>query len=159
MEILVKQNGDITYMVYVKIDETNIDASQARNWGEVGGIVKHFREKYNIDENKFSIDNTYGAKKNLSKVDDSPLILVFYIDRNSMGNTDFVTLFADSVNQYIEMKEANIMAFFLPTDEKERIECINPKQLEKLDMERVNKLVQDISDKFDMNDNNINENE
>lgn len=80
----------------------------------------------------------------------NPLILVFYIDRATITNTEFMGLFSDSVNEYIQRMDANIMAFFIPTDREERVECINPVQLEKPDMDRVNKLVNDIAIQFSM---------
>lgn len=79
-----------------------------------------------------------------------PLVLVFYIDRISISNPDFMTVFGDSVNEYIEKKGANMMAFFLPTDTEERVECINPVMLKEADLAKVNKLVNDIAEKFDM---------
>jgi hypothetical protein len=50
------------------------------------------------------------------------------------------------------------MAFFLPTDDKERIECINPKQVEPAEMDRINTIVADLVENFDMS-NNLNEEE
>lgn len=80
----------------------------------------------------------------------NPLILVFYIDRETISNVDFMEVFSESINQYVDKKGANIMTFFLPTDTEERVECINPTLLGKPDMERVNKLVDDIATQFDM---------
>lgn len=80
----------------------------------------------------------------------NPLILVFYIDRQTMSNVEFMNVFADSVRMDIESKNANIMAFFLPTDTEERVECVNPTQLAAVDMEKVNKLVNDIAAQFGM---------
>lgn len=80
----------------------------------------------------------------------NPLILVFYIDRATISNSEFMGVFTESINKYIEMKGANIMAFFLPTDTEERVECINPTLLEKTDMDKVNKLITDIATQFSM---------
>ena len=79
-----------------------------------------------------------------------PLILTFYLDRELMENIEIMSAFADHVDRTIQIKEANIMAFFLPTDGEERIECINPIQVEKADMDRINAMVEDISKQFDM---------
>ena len=54
-----------------------------------------------------------------------PLILVFYLDREMMMNPDIIQPFADSVNDALSQREANAMAFFLPTDGEERVECIS----------------------------------
>lgn len=75
-----------------------------------------------------------------------PLILVFYLNREMMMNGDIIRAFADSVNNAIAEREANCMAFFLPTDEQERIECIShvPEHLE----QDIEKLINDIKTNF-----------
>jgi hypothetical protein len=50
----------------------------------------------------------------------------------------------------IESKGVNAMAFFVPTDGEERIECINPVLVADTDMEKINKMVQDIAKSFDV---------
>jgi hypothetical protein len=81
-----------------------------------------------------------------------PLILVFYLNAEMMKNPDIIQPFADSVNTILEKKEANIIAFFLPAadGEPEKLECINPIQMEKTEMVKINKLVEDISNNFDI---------
>jgi hypothetical protein len=81
-----------------------------------------------------------------------PLIVVFYIDRDMMTNASIIQPFVDSVNMLIEQKDANIMAFFLPTDGEERVECINPIQVEGSEMERINNIVNDLVKNFGMDD-------
>lgn len=83
-----------------------------------------------------------------------PLILVFYIDRDTMRNPQIVQPFVDSVNDMLHEKDANAMAFFLPTDGDERIECINPKVIEPVEMGRINKIVEDLTKSFDMGPKN-----
>ena len=80
----------------------------------------------------------------------SPLLIVFYLDREMMTNPDIVQPFANSVNEALAQREANAMAFFLPTDGEERIECINPVQVAKADMKKVNKLIEDLTKNFDV---------
>ncbi len=94
----------------------------------------------------------------MSENNNHPLILVFYLDRDMMNNPQIIQPFADSVNNILAQKDANAMAFFLPTDDKERIECINPKQVEPAEMDRINTIIQDLVENFDMN-NNLNEEE
>ena len=94
----------------------------------------------------------------MSEKNEHPLILVFYLDRDMMNNPQIIQPFADSVNNILAQKDANAMAFFLPTDENERIECINPKQVEPAEMDRINTIVADLVENFDM-DNNLNEEE
>lgn len=94
----------------------------------------------------------------MSENNNHPLILVFYLDRDMMNNPQIIQPFADSVNNILAQKDANAMAFFLPTDDKERIECINPKQVEPAEMDRINTIVDDLVKNFDMS-NNLNEEE
>jgi hypothetical protein len=79
-----------------------------------------------------------------------PLILVFYLDREVMMQGEIIRAFADSVNNAIAQREANCMAFFLPTDGEERIECINPVMMHDADMEKVNQMIQDLASNFDV---------
>ena len=77
-----------------------------------------------------------------------PMVLVFYLDREMMKNQELTQLFAESVNDLINVKNFNAIAFFLPTDGKERIECINPLIVPKEKMEQINKMIEDISKNF-----------
>lgn len=77
-----------------------------------------------------------------------PLIIVFYLDGDMMRNPDIIGPFAESVNQMLAYKEANALAFFIPTQGEERVECINPIILKETDMERINKIVTDIQKNF-----------
>ncbi len=81
-----------------------------------------------------------------------PLILVFYLDRELMKNPDIIKPFADSVNEAIARRRANAMAFFLPTDGEERIECINPIMVKDADMGEINKMIEDIKKSFSIGD-------
>jgi len=77
-----------------------------------------------------------------------PLIIVFYLDGEMMRNPEIIRPFAESVNQMLAYKEANALAFFIPTNGEERVECINPVIMKEADMERVNKIVGDIQKNF-----------
>ncbi len=79
---------------------------------------------------------------------ENPLILVFYIDRETLQNQQLVKVFTESVNDMIAQKEMNAVAFFLPTDTEERIECINPIVVPRDEMDRINKIITDISNEF-----------
>lgn len=79
-----------------------------------------------------------------------PLIIVMYLDREMMMNPDIIKPFADSVNDALAQRKANAMAFFMPTDGEERIECINPVQVAETDMEKINKIVEDLTKNFDV---------
>jgi hypothetical protein len=79
-----------------------------------------------------------------------PLILVFYLNREMMTNKDIIVPFTESVNNAIAIREANAMAFFLPTDGAERIECINPLTVPDEKIEEVNKIIEDLKKNFDI---------
>lgn len=79
-----------------------------------------------------------------------PLLIVFYLDREMMKNGKIIGPFAESVNAALTERNANAMAFFLPTDSEERVECINPIQVEETEMEKINKIIEDIKTNFDI---------
>ena len=77
-----------------------------------------------------------------------PLIIVFYLDRAMMMQRDIIQPFAESVNQMLLQKEANALAFFMPTEGEERVECINPAIMKEADMDSVMKIVEDLKKNF-----------
>jgi hypothetical protein len=77
-----------------------------------------------------------------------PLILVFYLDAEMMQNKEIIQPFAESVNYMIEQKNANMMAFFLPTKDEERVECINPTIVSESYMEEIQQMIKDIKENF-----------
>jgi hypothetical protein len=77
-----------------------------------------------------------------------PLIIVFYLDRTMMMQRDIIKPFAKSVNQMLLQKEANALAFFIPTDGEERVECINPVIIKEADMDNVMKIIEDLKKNF-----------
>jgi hypothetical protein len=79
-----------------------------------------------------------------------PLVLVFYLDRELLQNQQIATEFTNSVDMMIKQKGYNVMAFFLPTDGEERIDAINPVQLQETDMGHVHKILDDLTKAFDM---------
>jgi len=80
-----------------------------------------------------------------SNGNNSPVFLVFYLDREMMGS-EIMQGFADHVDKVLVQKDANAMAFFVPTDGEERVECIShvPGHLNK----DVEKIIKDIKDNF-----------
>jgi len=79
-----------------------------------------------------------------------PLILVFYLDKEMMRIPEIIRPYTEAVNNAIATREANAMAFFLPTNGTERIECINPTIVAEADMEKINELVKHIEENFDV---------
>jgi hypothetical protein len=77
-----------------------------------------------------------------------PLIIVFYLDAEMMKVKEIIQPFADSVNTMLAHKNANAMAFFIPTKGEERVECINPSVVAEADMAKINAMVEDIKKNF-----------
>jgi len=77
-----------------------------------------------------------------------PLIIVFYLDAEMMQVKEIIQPFADSVNTLLAHKNANAMAFFIPTKGPERVECINPSIVAEADMAKINEMVEDIKKSF-----------
>ena len=84
----------------------------------------------------------------MNKETTNPLILVFYLEKEAMSNKQLITPFVESINQMICEKEANALAFFIPTNGNPRVECINPVQVAETDMAEINRLVEDIKKSF-----------
>lgn len=84
-----------------------------------------------------------------------PLIIVFYLDRDLMKNKDIVGPFAESINQILAEKNSNAIAFFIPTDGEERVECINPIIVPETDMSKINKMIEDIKGAFSIGDDSV----
>ena len=84
----------------------------------------------------------------MNKKENYPLILVFYLDSELMRNKDIILPFTEAVNQTLAIKNANAIAFFIPTKGEERVDCINPKIIEPTDMEKINKMVEEIKLNF-----------
>jgi hypothetical protein len=84
----------------------------------------------------------------MEKVNQHPLIIVFYLDVEMMKQGNIIQPFAESVNQMLMAKEANALAFFMPTTGEERIECINPVMLKEEDMTKIYKIVDDLKASF-----------
>jgi len=77
-----------------------------------------------------------------------PLIIVFYLDAEMMKIKEIIQPFTESVNMMLNQKKANAMAFFLPTNGEERVECINPLVVPKDEMEKINKIIEDVKNSF-----------
>jgi hypothetical protein len=77
-----------------------------------------------------------------------PLVIVFYLDREMMKQKEILQPFAGSINQMISQKKLNAIAFFLPTDGEERVECINPVVTPKVEMDKIEKIISEIKTQF-----------
>ena len=60
-----------------------------------------------------------------------------------------IQTYGDSVRKYLEDKGDDVRLFFLPTDDKEEIKCINPVYIDdNNELDKLNDLIEDINTKF-----------
>lgn len=81
-----------------------------------------------------------------------PLVIVFYLDKEMMQNPQIIVPFSNAVNDMLFKKDANALAFFIPTDGEERVECINPVVVPQVEMEKISKIIEDIQKNFSIGD-------
>lgn len=79
-----------------------------------------------------------------------PTVFVFYLDREVLMNPEIRSGFSNSVNTVFAQKHFNAIAFFMPTDTEERIECINPKLVPEDEYAKVVKTLEECQKLFDM---------
>jgi tRNA1(Val) A37 N6-methylase TrmN6 len=79
-----------------------------------------------------------------------PLVIVFYLNKEMMANPQIINPYVGSINDIIEQKEANAIALFMPTDGEDRVEVLNPVLLHESKEEEYKKLIDDIRNKFDI---------
>lgn len=142
-KIVIKQLANSEIIVYYRHNKVNVHAIIAKDKKEVNNIVNEYLSTYFGDEE-------YKLNEVIEKefTNPHPLILVFYLDRELMENKDIIGPFAESINRMLHDKQSNVLAFFLPTDGVERVECINPVIVSEPDMERINGIIHDIKTTF-----------
>ena len=157
MKILTKHTGftpehDKIHLTYL-IDDNGDLVSCTETIGEKARMMAEHKilEKYDIEEVETQDLKQFIRDNNLSLAHDGhPLILVFYLNRELMGNIDIIEPFSESINSTLALKDANAMALFLPTDGEERIECINPKIINPETQEKVDVLINSITKEFEI---------
>lgn len=156
MNILTKQYGftekkEPKYLIYLQENnEQNLKAFDVV--GDLNRVIceNELMEDYSITNIRFVDYNTYKIENGIL-TESYPLILCFYIDRDLISNPEIFKPFYDAVNIAIKMKDANILAFFMPCEiESERVECINPIQISDPEMGEINKLVEDLTKQFNV---------
>ena len=81
----------------------------------------------------------------------SPIILVFHINRAMYSTPEIIQPYVQGVKSMFDEKGDNIRAFFLPTDDKEDIKCINPVFLDdEAEYQKITDLLTEIQEKFDI---------
>ena len=147
MKIVVKniKDGVFTYLVYLKTDDDILVSAEFATDESLDHIIDDLKD--GDEDMKVFVE---GATTEPKDSNEQPLVLVFYLDSELMGNPEIITPFVDAVNQSIADREANMMAFFLPTNGQERIECINPLLATPEENNRITQLIDEISTSFDI---------
>jgi hypothetical protein len=135
------------YLVYLVDDNSNA-ISCDEVFGEEERIKKEneLSQKYNLGTD--DIEYVTLEKFKSQNLNYTPLILVFYLDRNLWTNHEMLASYGENVKRYLENNGDEVRIFFLPTDDKEEIKCINPVHIGDTDMEKIYQLIEDISEKF-----------
>jgi len=152
MKIVTKNNrlekGVRYYLIYLNDDNGNpIECLEAE--GEEDRINKEneLSKKYEISTE--DIDYVSLEKFRTQIREYTPLILVFYLDKNLFSNREMIATYGENVRQYLENKGDDVRLFFLPTETEERISCINPVYIdEQEDFDRLQDLIEDLTNKF-----------
>jgi hypothetical protein len=159
MKIHTKEIKEGVYLIYVKDDNGNpIECLEANTLVDKDNAENQLGIKYNCDEYLYtSVEEFQTEKKkeceitnNLIEKPTHPLILVFYIDRETLINREIIKPLAESIDETIKLRGYNIISFFLPTDGEEKIECLNPVLIDESKMDQVNRIVSDIQTTFSL---------
>ena len=153
MKIVTKNyslcNGERSYLIYL-MDHNG----KSLECNDVTGEDKRIEEENKLSE-KYNIitkDIEYVSLsefKSQELPNEYPLFLVFYLDATTFTSEGLVTTYGENVKKYLDEKGDNVRLFFMPTKEKERIECINPKYIGAGDeLEKLNNLVSELEEKF-----------
>ena len=81
---------------------------------------------------------------------DYPLMLVCYINTEVITDNSVMNEIVENFNSALAHREANAMAFFVPTDGEERIECINPVIATPEQLTNIDVLITELKNRFDI---------
>jgi hypothetical protein len=152
MKIITKNNrlekGVRHYLVYLVGDNDNpIECVDAIGEEERTSKENEFSEKYDISTD--DVDYVTLEKFRTQNRDYTPLILVFYLEKSLFSNTDMIRSYGENVKNYLENRGDDVRLFFMPTEGKEEIKCINPVYIdESEDIQKLNDLISDLENKF-----------
>ena len=155
MKIVTKnyslQNGKRSYLVYL-VDHNN----KSLECIDVLGEDKRVKEENKLSK-KYKISTEDIEYVSLSEFKsqelpyEEPLFLVFYLDAETFSSQGLVATYGENVKKYLDEKGDNVRLFFMPTIDKERIECINPKYIEdKNEIDKLNNLIKELEGKFQL---------
>jgi hypothetical protein len=153
MKIITKnnrlENGIRHYLVYL-VDGNNNPIECVDAIGEEDRTSKEneFSEKYDISTD--DVEYVSLEKFRTENRDYSPLILVFYLDKTLFANTDLIRTYGENVKNYLEEEKGdNVRIFFMPTEGREEIKCINPVYIDESDdIKNLNDLISGLEKKF-----------
>jgi len=152
MKIVTKNNrlekGVRYYLIYLNDDNGNpIECLEAEGEEDRLNKENELSKKYEISTE--DIDYVSLEKFRTQIREYTPLILVFYLDKNLFSNREMIATYGENVSQYLENKGDDVRLFFLPTEGEENITCINPVYIdEQEDFDRLQDLIEDLTNKF-----------
>jgi hypothetical protein len=141
-------NGIRGYLVYLVDDNSNpLNCYEVSGEGERIEIENKLSSTYNLtdkDMEYVSLEQ-FKSQNNIS----NPIILVFYLNMELFIDRGMIKMYGENISQYMESRGDDVRLFFIPTDGKEEIKCINPVYVEnESELERLDNLIKDISEKF-----------
>ncbi len=154
MKIVTKNNklekGVRYYLVYLNDDNGNpIECFDVAGDEERINKENELSKEYGIGTN--DIEYVSLEKFRTQNRDYTPLILVFYLERSLFAEIEMIATYGDNVRQYLESRGDDVILFFLPTDNEEKIVCVNPVYIdEQEDFDRLNDLIEDLTKKFEV---------
>ena len=152
MKIVTKnhslEKGVRGYLVYLMDDNGN-----ALECFEVFGEEERLNKENELSEtHDINTDNINFVSLEKFRVQNrtySPLILVFYLQKDLFTNREMIATYGENVKQYLENRGDDVRLFFLPTEEQEKIVCVNPVYIEdQNEFGKLNDLIEDLTNKF-----------
>jgi len=155
MKIVTKNyslyNGKRSYLIYLMDPNNN-----SLECVDVTGEDKRTEEENKLSK-KYEISTknieyvSLGEFKSQELPSDDPLFLVFYLDATNFSSEGLVATYGENVKKYLDEKGDNVRLFFMPTTDKERIECINPKFIkDENEIEKLNNLIKELESNFQL---------
>jgi len=152
MKIVTKnhslEKGVRGYLVYLMDDNGNaLECFEV--FGEEGRLNKENELSETHDINSDNINFVSLEKFRVQNRTYSPLILVFYLQKDLFTNREMIATYGENVKQYLENRGDDVRLFFLPTEEQEKIVCVNPVYIEdQNEFDKLNDLIEDLTNKF-----------
>jgi len=152
MKIVTKnhslEKGVRGYLIYLMDENGN-----ALECFEVFGEEERLNKENELSEtHNINTDNINFVSLEKFRVQNrtySPLILVFYLQRDLFTNREMIATYGENVKQYLENRGDDVRLFFLPTEEQEKIVCVNPVYIEdQNEFDKLNDLIEDLTNKF-----------